>query len=297
LFKGRILNQVNEGVSKKYNQPYRFDNVAFPQYYKDKVVGLEVKNHNFKGQAADSLNSSALWLSNTPDKLKVFMLTESGVDALSHYQLYTPANTLYGSTSGNLTDNKLFELRRLVQDHNIPTVRLGLDNNVQGHIYDTKVLAALAHEANPTSILRNQPSLITVGIYAADPKPIIDLVRAVKTYNQGVTESYHQAAGTQAASNTLNSSLISSNKEGQNTYQFHIPKTSGALAAFNQALLRALPLSVKVEITKSRTDDWNNDLKASLRVPNPQQHVSQGQSKQQPEPPEKAVVKSKGQRL
>lgn len=266
LFKGRILNHVHTGKTKA-GDTYSFTNTAFPQYYKNRVVGLEIKANGFKGQAADSLNASSLWLSNTPERAKMLIVSESAIDSLSHYQINKVENAIYASTSGNLTENKLFEMKRLVQDHNLSTIRLALDNNKEGHIFDTQLLAGLANEANPTSILRNQPSLLTVGIHSADPKPIMDLVRAVKNYNQGVTEGYQEVAGSLEASQTLNSALISSNQEGKTAYQFHVPKEAAALSAFNQALLKSLPLIVKVEIHKSQANDWNDELRAGQRGP------------------------------
>lgn len=267
LFKGRILNHVHTGKTKAGDQ-YSFTNTAFPQLYKNRIVGLEIKANGFKGQAPDSLNASSLWLSNTPERAKVLVLSESAIDSLSHYQLHQPENAIYASTSGNLTDNKIFELQRVVQDNNLSTVKLALDNNLEGHLFDTKVITGLATETNPMRIIHNQPSLLSVSIHAVDPKPVLDLVREVKRFNLEVTESYKQAGGGDAtASATLNTELISSNKDGQFTYQFHIPKRPETLAFFNQALIKAFPLSVKVEINKSQANDWNDQLKAQLPRP------------------------------
>lgn len=266
LFRGRILNHVHTGKTKA-GDTYSFTNTAFPQMYKNRVVGLEIKANGFKGQAPDSLNASSLWLSNTPERAKVVVLSESAIDSLSHYQLHKPENTIYASTSGNLTDNKIFELQRVVQDNNLSTVKLALDNNLEGHIFDTKAITGLATETNPMRIIHNQPTLLSVSVHAVDSKPVLDLVREVKRFNLDVTENYKQAGGGDAtASATLNTELISSNKEGQFTYQFHVPKRPETLAFFNQALIKAFPLSVKVEINKSQANDWNDQLKDSLKA-------------------------------
>ena len=49
------------------------------------------------------------------------------------------------------------------------------------------------------------------------------------------------------------------------SYQFHVPKRLETLAAFNKALLNAFPMVAKVELEKSRANDWNDQLKEQLR--------------------------------
>jgi hypothetical protein len=271
-FTGRILNHVHAGTSKT-GQPYRFVNIAFPQVYKDGIVGLEIKSHGFKGQAANSLNASALWLSNFTPKTNALIVAESAIDALSHFQLKQPTNALYASTSGQLTDNKVTEIKRLVENLNLKKVCLAFDNNLDGHLFDTRLIAGLAKSETPMSVVRTLPSLVTVGIYSLQNEPVAQLHRAVKAHNQELTETYRAVAGTEslAAPPTLAAELITAAKVGDHSYQFHIPRRSDSLAFFNQALINAFPMTSKLELDKSKANDWNDQLKESLKPQAPTQ--------------------------
>jgi tetratricopeptide (TPR) repeat protein len=266
-FQGRVLNHVHEGTSKT-GQPYKFVNTAFPQVYRDKIVGLEIKAQGFRGQAADSLNASALWLSKAGQKTHTLLVTESAIDALSHYQLKQPNNAMYASTSGQLTDNKVSEVRRLISDLNLKTVKPAFDNNLDGHIFDTKLITGLAHPSTPMGIERNLPGMITVSIHSDQEQYFSKLHQQTKSYNQQVTEGYFQVAGNQAGPGggpTLQSEFILASKEAENRYLFHIPKRMEALEYFNRALIQSYPMSVKVELDKSRANDWNDQLKEGLK--------------------------------
>jgi len=265
LFAGRILNHVHTGESKD-GRPYKFVNTAFPQLYQDSIVGLEIKANGFKGQAADSLNSSALWLSNTNSKTTTLVVAESAIDALSHYQVKQPTNALYASTSGQLTDNKVTELKRLVENNNIKTMKLALDNNLEGHLFDTRLIVGLARPATPMSIVRTLPGLITVAIHSVQDEPVSRLHREAKAYNQQVLENYRKVAGPEAVPGpTLDIELIKASKVGDHSYQFHVPKRLETLAAFNQSLINAFPMVAKVELEKSKANDWNDQLKEQLK--------------------------------
>lgn len=264
-FAGVILNHVHEGRTKD-GQPYKFVNTAFPQLYNDKVVGLEIKAKGFKGQAANSQNSAALWLSNSGSKTRTLIISESAIDSLSHYQLRQPAYTMYASTSGNLTDNKVAEVRRLIDNRNLKTVKLAFDNDLQGHLFDTQLITGLSHASAPMRIERNLPGTLTVGIYSDQPQYFAQLREATRSYNEQVSNGYYQAGGAQATANTvLATELITAAVDAPNSYKFHVPKRLEALAFFNQALAQHYPMKVRLEMEKSRAHDWNDQLKESLR--------------------------------
>lgn len=268
-FQGRILNHVHEGTGKT-GQPYKFVNTAFPQVYNDKIVGLEIKAHGLRGPAADSLSSSALWVSNTTPKTNTLVVTASAIDALSHYQLKQPNNTMYASTAGQLTDNKVTELRRLITNQHLRSVKLGFDNDVQGHVYDTKLITGLAHVLTPMHIERTLPGMITVSINSEQEQYFSKLHQQTRTYNQLVTDGYYLFADPKAPlTHTLQSELILAAKEAANSFKFHIPKRVEALAFFNRALIQSYPMSVKLELDKPRALAWNDQLKESLRGKSP----------------------------
>jgi hypothetical protein len=264
-FKGCILNHVHAGTSKS-GQPYQVVTTAFPQLYNDKIVGLEIKVAGFRGPAAGSLDSSALWLSNSGSKTTTLIVSERAIDSLSHYQLKKPVNAMYASTSGQLTDNKVAEIRRLITNQNLKTVKLAFDNNLDGYLCDTKLITGLAHASTPMHIERSLPGMLTVTINSDQEQYFRKLHQQARQYNQQVTDGYYDWAGPQAPlTHTLQSELILAAKEADNKYQFHIPKRIEALDFFNRSLLQSYPMRVKLEVDKPQVNDWNDQLKENLK--------------------------------
>ena len=194
----------------------------------------------------------------------LLVVSESALDTLSYAQLYPSDSALYASTAGTLTQNKIFELKRLLSEEHIPTIRAAFDNDTQGHHFDTRLLAGLASEQNPMKVVREHEHLLSVEITAAHPAGVQALSQHLKSYNDQATRQYAQEngePGNPASSQTLRDELIHSNKLGVHTYQFHVPMSREALAAFNQAASQELAFEHRVELVKSQGKDWNQDLK------------------------------------
>ena len=264
-FAGRILNQLYT-VQKEGMPAKTYVNTAFPAYHEGRVVGLELKGEGFKGQAPESQFTRSLWLSKPPEgqPAAVMVVSESALDTLSYAQLHPGESALYASTAGTLTQNKIFELKRLLNEEHIPAIRAAFDNDTQGHHFDTRLLAGLASEQNPMKVVREHEHLLTVEITAAHPAGVQALSQHLKSYNDQATRHYAQEngePGTPASSQTLRDELIHSNKLGAHTYQFHVPMSREALGSFNQAVSQALAFEHRVELVKSQGKDWNQDLK------------------------------------
>jgi hypothetical protein len=168
--------------------------------------------------------------------------------------------------NGQVTDNKVTELKRLVENNNLKTVTLALDNNLEGHLFDTRLIVCLARPATPMGIVRTLPGLITVAIHSVQDEPVSRLHRDTKAYNQQVLESYRKVAGPEAVPGpTLDIEVIKVSKVGDHSYQLHVPKRLETLAAFNQSLINAFPMVAKVELEKSKANDWNDQLKEQLK--------------------------------
>lgn len=271
-FAGRILNQLYT-VQKEGMPAKTYVNTAFPAYHEGRVVGLELKGEGFKGQAPESQFTRSLWLSKLPKgrPAAVLVVSESALDTLSYAQLHPGESALYASTAGTLTQNKIFELKRLLSEEGIPTIRAAFDNDTQGHHFDTRLLAGLASELNPVKVVREHEHLLTVEITAAHPAGVQVLSQHLKSYNDQATRQYAQEngePGNPASSQTLRDELIHSNKLGAHTYHFHVPMSREALGAFNQAASQTLAFEHCVELVKSQGKDWNQDLKQEqlLRV-------------------------------
>ena len=101
-----------------------------------------------------------------------------------------PTNSLSASTSGQLTDNKVAEIKRLVENQALKTVKLAFDNNLAGHLFDTKLITGLARPNTPMGIARTSPGLLSVTIYSVQDEPVSKLHRDAKAYNQQVIDNY-----------------------------------------------------------------------------------------------------------
>ena len=269
-FAGRILNQFHT-AQKEGMPPITYVNTAFPARYEDRVVALEVKGPNFKGQAADSDFSRSLWLSKQPEGKAATQLivSESAIDTLSYAQLNPNDCAIYASTSGNLTQNKIFEMKRVMEAEKLSTVKSLFDNDTQGHHFDTRLLAGFASERNPMKVVRENKHLLSVEIIGNAPA-LQAMHEKLKEFNARTTKQYQTESGaglgpggtTQPLMTpTLSEQLIGGSRLTQNTWQFHLPMSRDALSAFNKAAVQHLTFEKKIELVKSQGKDWNQDLK------------------------------------
>lgn len=264
-FAGRILNQLHT-VQRAGMPAKTYVNTAFPAYHEGRVVGLELKGEGFKGQASESQFSRSLWLSKLPEgrPAALLVVSESAIDTLSYAQLHPGEPALYASTAGMLTQNKIFEIKRLLSTEQIPSIRAAFDNDTQGHHFDTRLLAGLASDQNPMKVVREHEHLLTVEISTANTASVQALSQQLKSYNDQVAHQYAQENGASesaTSSQTLRDELIHSNRLGTQVFQFHVPMSREALGAFNWAAIQSLNFECRIEIAKSQGKDWNQDLK------------------------------------
>nr|GFA35360.1 hypothetical protein [Tanacetum cinerariifolium] len=297
-FAGRILNQLHT-VQREGMPAKTYVNTAFPAYHAGRVVGLELKGEGFKGQAAESQFARSLWLSKLPAGRPPthLVVSESAIDTLSYAQLHPGERVLYASTSGTLTQNKIFEMKRLMDEELIPAIKSAFDNDTQGHHFDTRLLAGFASEQNPMKVVREHEYLLTVQVTTSDLTGIQAVTQQLKDFNARTTEHYKRESGeadSPALAQTLRDSLISSTRQGPNTYQFHVPMNREALGTFNQAIGRHLQYDKKIELVKSQGKDWNEDLKQDQMRQVVKRELG---SDNTPQPEAPAAVPDKGERL
>lgn len=264
-FAGRILDQLH-AVQREGMPAKTYINTAFPAYHEGRVVGLELKGEGFKGQAAESQFARSLWLSKLPEGRPPthLVISESAIDTLSYAQMHPGERALYASTSGTLTQNKIFEMKRLMGEERIPAIKSAFDNDTQGHHFDTRLLAGFASDQNPMKVVREHQHLLTVEVTTANLASVQAVTQQLKAYNAQTTEQYHRESGeanSPAIPQILRDEMISSARLGPNTYQFHVPMNREALGAFNQAIGQSLQYEQKIELVKSQGKDWNEDLK------------------------------------
>jgi hypothetical protein len=128
-------------------------------------------------------------------------------------------------------------------------------------------------------------------------EPVVKMHQAVKAYNLRVVEDYRKAGGQDAtASPTLDSELIKVGRVDTHRYQFHVPKRLETLAFFNQALITSFPMVAKLELEKSRANDWNDQLKEQLKA-SAQVVAPAKEQGQQPQTPEQDAPRRRGPRM
>ena len=82
-------------------------NAIFPHYDSDGLTGFTIKNDNFTGFSKGG--TKALWKSKQKQSDRCLVITESAIDAMSHYQLFGKGNpnTRYISTGGTISNYQL----------------------------------------------------------------------------------------------------------------------------------------------------------------------------------------------
>lgn len=141
LFAGQVM---------VYSQVDRFknvhDNIFFPkrEYGTDAISGAEVKTPYHKDYSFG--DHHLLWFSNKPDNVHKVVVTESALDALSHYQLREKdnLNTWYFSTGGNFYPERQQQFFSVLDSAGIDRKATHLisatDNDLEGMVYDLVVL-------------------------------------------------------------------------------------------------------------------------------------------------------------
>lgn len=134
-----------------------YNNVLFPHYNESGVCGFEKKNHNFTGFASGA--EKGIWLSRSrPGKDHTLVITESAIDALSHYELNPSSYTRYGSIGGSMNDNQPVLLEKMFKS--LPThmkVVGAFDNDENGEKFSNQVQKIL-QSINPSiEYVRDSP--------------------------------------------------------------------------------------------------------------------------------------------
>jgi len=272
-FTGRIFNVQYQDPQ---NPGLVYTNVAFPYHlaHDTRIVGLEIRNANYKAHAEGSDRSNGIWYSNMPGKLDRMVLVESALDALSYRELRRPDNALFVSYGGNLTLDQIQTIKELKYkgntDANFEYV-LANDNDKKGAYYDLMFLRELAAEkfssqrlANP----RNSIKLAFASLNALNPAGAVPskvmafadkLMHELSPYNKHIDEEIKKGGLSNVVINELERDKVKFKVEG-NQFLVEIPATYFAMHQFNKALVLATELEHKVKIDKAILNDYNEDL-------------------------------------
>jgi hypothetical protein len=130
--------------------PAALVNIGFPYQIPDHRIrakkedwaGFELVNYLFKGHARGSDRANALWIADVSGlgtSARSAYVAESGIDAMSFYQLYRHKFPLdesaFLSTGGYVTDQ---QIRNLLQAYPKTMIHTVFDNDLNGHLYDIR---------------------------------------------------------------------------------------------------------------------------------------------------------------
>lgn len=113
-------------------------NTCFPHYAPSKrIVGWEKKNYQFTGFEKGSLRSESIYATTNLKNASQVVIVESGIDALSHAQLFnTDDSVAYISIGGQLTDKQVELIKRVTHGKH---VIVATDNDEAGFKYADKL--------------------------------------------------------------------------------------------------------------------------------------------------------------
>ncbi|MEM7655164.1 MAG: hypothetical protein AAF399_03475 [Bacteroidota bacterium] len=188
-FQGQIFAQKMDAWGRK-----TYYNTAFPcRDLQGNILGVEVKNHGFKGHALHSRKGECAWYSATAHlqrPIDRIILTESALDALSFHQLMQAdasrldasdseaarvqqppegegmSNSLYLSTGGAVVMGQLKLVQELIDHWQPKEVFLAFDRDEGGlrhsimaagflksHLHSRPIQATLSREGQDTCLL------------------------------------------------------------------------------------------------------------------------------------------------
>lgn len=131
-----------------------YKNIGFPYINPsngDKVTNYELRNYNFKGMAAGGDKSNSVWVADFsphPAMAKHIYFAESAIDAMSFYELNKSRIKLdecvFCSIGGYISNNQIINT---LNKYPKGTVHTLFDNDLNGNIYDIKILGILSKNA------------------------------------------------------------------------------------------------------------------------------------------------------
>lgn len=263
---------VKDHPERKY---LTFTNVAFPYYngLSTEVTGLELRNENVKLHAPGSDRYSSVFISNPPPKADKFFILESAIDALSHKQLRSirgdnEFNSVYFSTGGQLTPQQVNTITRYISSFEKSPewkINLAFDNDTKGHLFDLQFIQQLSATKFPISstvagINRVGYLLPEQDVYRPIREALLDRIEA---YNKGVQAQFSPEADP-LGKKEMNGQLITI---GHNNGQIvlNIPEAVGPLSAVSKSILELTQLEQRIEIAKSCTKDYNQELTRAVK--------------------------------
>jgi len=124
----------------------KYNNVCFPNWDENGFSGFEKRNKTFKGFSTGG--DRGIWFSKATIADTSIAIFESGIDALSYFQLKDDGKTQYVSIGGQLGKSQAQLIKRIVNKNHNKKIKLCFDNDEAGLKYITSILEANNQSSN-----------------------------------------------------------------------------------------------------------------------------------------------------
>lgn len=246
----------------------------------EKVVGViktytneQYDNFNIKKFEINSKNDIAFSTSNklptSPGEkqgARNLTITESVWDALSHYELKYPKNTEYLFSNGEISLNKSYIIKQFYDKRAYTSLSLAMDNDKKGHQFELFILSQFIPDMKVNYV---DNKFISVGIIYdennLDSSQFRQMIRGFSKIDQENLKYLNDNVPTKEFIRKLiveEKGISFIKKDKEKYYEIIIPMQKNYLALFNEQIIRIFnSVAKKVEIEKSITKDWNDDLR------------------------------------
>ena len=216
-----------------------FTNIAFPMYNKEQeLVGLDLRNFNYKNFASGTDKTHSLWLSNFIANVEEIVIAESPIDLLSFHQLFRAGkdNILYVSTGGILLSGQIAHILYLIHQKQQINPQLiftnAFDNDLPGQLFTSRLLVSMIEDKPLCSSNESQTEKKFSKLQNNNFKEILQSTNIVRVISQ------------------------------KNTYDFIFKINTSSLDQLNSLLVTCIK-SPKIIIRKPVRKDFNEDLQSS----------------------------------
>jgi len=144
LYRG--INETIQADKRFKGKIYRDTrrNAVFPHYDENGLVGFELKNKNFTGMPPGS--KKTVWVSNSFKTDERLVITESGIEALSHYALFCNEHDRYISLGGSWSPHAAQLLCLMIRKFKGNSLVFAFNNDIAGDEMASKLLTYLENE-------------------------------------------------------------------------------------------------------------------------------------------------------
>lgn len=278
-----IKSPLFKNVLQSYKSESNFYSIGLPiKNIENQIVGIlktytndQYDNFNVKRFEKDSNNDVGFSTSNSitdsiasKDKqgARNLTITESVWDAMAHYEIQKPKNSDYLFTNGEVSLNKSYIIKQYYDKKAFNSLTLAMDNDKKGQQFELFILSQFIPDLNVNYV---DDKYISVGInYDQNNIDSTQFKNMLRGFNKIDEENLSYLTKSVVNKDFLRKLVLQEKgisfvkKEKENFYEIIVPMQKDYISLFNEQIIKIFnAISKKVNIEKSQTKDWNDDLK------------------------------------